>query len=607
MKSIFRTSLLIGAAAAALTAHQRAQAEGLPLNRFDPSPAGDRMFGVPSPTVAGEAVLRGALLFDYAHNPLVFYSTSRDASLGSVVQSQFFLHVNASLALWDRIGLNVVLPVALVQSGASPSVEGQAFSSPNKAELGDLRLGLRLRLFGEFDAPFQFAIGGYLWAPTGPSGQYMGDGKVRGLPQVLLGGVADRFVWSFALGPQFRKTQTFAGVTAGTQFQVGAGFGFLVDDARHLQIGAESYAAFTVDNNNASVNDTFARASNIDVLADIRYRFLDDWEIGAGAGPGIGSGLGTPDFRGVAMVAFSPESKRPPPDRDGDGIPDEVDACPDVKGVAHSDPKKHGCPPDRDGDGIPDSVDACPDVKGAAHSDPKKHGCPPDRDEDGIVDEKDACPDVKGAAHSDPKKHGCPPDRDEDGIVDEKDACPDVKGVAHSDPKKHGCPSDRDEDGIVDEKDACPDVKGVPDPDPKKNGCPLVEVTQQQIVIHEQVQFDLDRAVIKRVSDTLLDSVAAAFKQHTEILHVEVQGHTDSTGTPVYNRGLSQRRAEAVADALVKRGVAAGRVSPRGYGQDVPIGDNKTDEGRTQNRRVEFKILERAPAAAKPNDRGATP
>jgi OOP family OmpA-OmpF porin len=237
-----------------------------------------------------------------------------------------------------------------------------------------------------------------------------------------------------------------------------------------------------------------------------------------------------------------------------------------------------------------------------ASEDPRKNGCPlpKDRDGDGIPDEVDACPDVKGVASADPKKNGCPPDRDGDGIPDAEDACPDVAGVKSDDPKKNGCPlpKDTDGDGITDDVDACPEEKGPPDPDPKKNGCPRVHVTEKEISILEQVQFDTAKATIKKVSDGLLDEVAGVVKAHPEIKKIEVQGHTDDRGVRLQNQSLSQQRADAVIKALIKRGIDKKRLTAKGYGQDQPIADNTTDEGRQKNRRVQFNILEKQPKAA---------
>ena len=592
-------------ALAAFLASAAAGAQGIPLDRFDPAPIGDRMFGVPSPFVAGHLTVHAGVLLDYAHDPLVLRSLSNNQSEGTVISSDLFLHINGSLALWNRLLINVDIPVALVQSGSSPSADGTTFPSPNKAQMGELRAGLRVRIWGEYDDPFQIGVGGYVWFPTGGGSAYVGDGKVRGEPHLLLGGRgADRVVWSLAGGPQIRSTEVFGGVTEGTQFNVGAGIGVLLGEARHFQLGPEMYGAFTLASASTPA-DALKRSTNLEVLLDARYRVIPDLEIGVGLGPGLTLSPGTPDFRGVLMIAYTPEMKKQQdrPDRDGDGIPDDEDACPDVKGVKTDDPKTNGCPPDRDGDGILDDDDACPDVKGVKTDDPKTNGCPPegekDTDGDGILDSVDACPKVKGVKSDDPKKNGCPPDRDGDGIPDAEDACPDVPGVADDDPKKNGCPPDTDGDGITDDKDACPEEKGPPDPDPAKNGCPRVHVTDKEIVILEQVQFDTGKATIKKASDGLLDNVADAFKAHADVLRVEVQGHTDNRGTPALNKGLSQRRAEAVRSALVFRGIAEGRLEARGYGQDVPIGDNKTDDGRQKNRRVQFKILDRKPKASK--------
>jgi outer membrane protein OmpA-like peptidoglycan-associated protein len=239
-----------------------------------------------------------------------------------------------------------------------------------------------------------------------------------------------------------------------------------------------------------------------------------------------------------------------------------------------------------------------------ASEDPKKHGCPLPKDTDGdtIVDPEDACPTVAGVADPDPKQNGCPPpDKDGDKVPDKSDACPDIAGVATNDPATNGCPPDTDGDTIRDDKDACPHEKGKPDPDPQKNGCPVaVRVTETEIVILQQVQFDFAKATIRPVSNPLLDEVAGVLKDHPEILKVEVQGHTDNKGARAYNLKLSQSRADAVMNALIQRGVAPDRMQAKGYGPDVPITDNRTEVGRQQNRRVQFQILEKAKKPQQP-------
>ncbi|WP_437914419.1 OmpA family protein [Sorangium sp. So ce302] len=596
-------ALAAAAWAAPASAQEAGPARGLALNRFSPAPAGDRMFGVPSPYAAspnqdGSATLHVMLLGDYAHNPLVLTREGSDENLGAIVGHQLFLHLNSSLTLWDRLHVNVDLPLAVLQQGDSPAAEGLSFRSPSDVQLGDLRVGLRLRLLGDYFDPFQLAVGGFVWVPTGDrDGSFVGEESVRGLPQILAGGRIPGFVWSAAAGVDLRPAQTFAQVRQGLMFNGGAGVGLLLGSEEQLQIGPEATVSTVLE-------DPEARNTNVEALLGLRYRFaptLRDFELGVAAGPGFTSGIGTPDFRAVAMLAYSPEVRRADPDRDKDGIVNEKDACPDVPGVGDPDPKKNGCPPsDRDEDGFLDRVDACPDTPGIANDDPKKHGCPPpgDRDKDGITDDVDACPDEAGPANEDPKKHGCPPppDKDGDGVIDAEDACPDIPGIRTSDPATNGCPGDRDGDTVRDDKDACPDEKGKPDPDPAKNGCPVaVRMTETEIVILQQVQFDTGKATIKKVSDPLLDEVAGVLKEHPEITKIEVQGHTDPRGGRAYNIKLSQARAESVMKALVQRGIEAERLASKGYGPDVPIAENDTDEGRQKNRRVQFKILEKKP------------
>jgi len=134
-----------------------------------------------------------------------------------------------------------------------------------------------------------------------------------------------------------------------------------------------------------------------------------------------------------------------------------------------------------------------------------------------------------------------------------------------------------------------------PEPPPER-----VVVKDEKIEINEKVQFETGSAVLKKESESLLDEVAKALSDHPEIKKVRIEGHTDSRAGDKYNKGLSKRRADAVLDYLVGKGIAKKRLVARGYGEEKPIADNKTDDGRFQNRRVEFTILKREGGAAKP-------
>jgi outer membrane protein OmpA-like peptidoglycan-associated protein len=227
-------------------------------------------------------------------------------------------------------------------------------------------------------------------------------------------------------------------------------------------------------------------------------------------------------------------------------------------------------PADRDGDGVLDKDDPCPDVAGPI----ALHGCP-DRDKDGIPDKDDACPDIAGVKEF----KGCP-DRDKDGIPDAEDRCPDVAG-----PKEFkGCP-DRDKDGIPDIDDACPDQAGLKD----YKGC-LPEKAKAFAGTIQGIVFDTGKSTIRKSSNKTLDGAVAVLKEFPTI-RLRIEGHTDNVGDPQMNQKLSEDRANAVRDYLVKKGIAGDRLEAAGFGETRPVKDNATAEGRQSNRRIDFVVL----------------
>jgi OmpA-OmpF porin, OOP family len=124
---------------------------------------------------------------------------------------------------------------------------------------------------------------------------------------------------------------------------------------------------------------------------------------------------------------------------------------------------------------------------------------------------------------------------------------------------------------------------------------PRVVLTDSKIEIREKVMFELGKAEIRPESFGLLDDIAQVMQENPQIEVVQVEGHTDSTGGADVNRRLSGERAASVKKYIVGKGIVAGRLTSKGFGPDVPIGDNQTDEGREQNRRVEFKIMKQGP------------
>jgi OmpA-OmpF porin, OOP family len=101
------------------------------------------------------------------------------------------------------------------------------------------------------------------------------------------------------------------------------------------------------------------------------------------------------------------------------------------------------------------------------------------------------------------------------------------------------------------------------------------------------INFDTGKAAIKPESQPIIEQITALMKSHAD-LRLSVEGHTDNVGTPASNKALSEQRAKAVLDAVVKQGVAANRMTALGWGQDKPVADNRTEDGRAKNRRVEI-------------------
>ncbi len=251
---------------------------------------------------------------------------------------------------------------------------------------------------------------------------------------------------------------------------------------------------------------------------------------------------------------------------------------------------------DRDGDGIKDSVDRCPDVAEDKDGFEDQDGCPDlDNDKDGILDRDDSCPNDPEDKDGFKDQDGCPDtDNDEDGILDEKDKCPNDPEDKDGFEDEDGCPdTDNDQDGIVDKEDLCPDepetVNGYADQD----GCPdseQVRVIGDKIVLDDRVHFWTNSAKLRPASYPLLERVADVIRQNPTYVHIEVQGHTDERGSEAFNQRLSQGRAESVMEFLISKGIAKDRLTAKGFGFSKPLVDKKSERAWFMNRRVEFTI-----------------
>ena len=484
-------------------------------------------------------------------------------------------------------------------------------------------------------------------------GDYLGEGPgaFAFIPEVAastnLGGFRPAANLAYRLRQPTRLFNTFA-VHPEFVYRVGLGYDLatVLKDVKSLLVFAELFGA-TADRNpfgliDGSNPDEVRLQNPMEVLVGARWLTPVGLSVEGGVGTGLRAGFGSPDLRAFLGVRYGVFNL----DRDGDDIDDDKDACPDDAEDKDGFDDHDGCPdPDNDGDGIADLNDGCPDAPEDTDGFQDQDGCPdPDNDADGVIDVDDECRDAAGSA----RYRGCPaPDSDGDGIGDDKDACPDLPGIKD----KQGCPQDdRDHDGITDVNDKCPDeagpastggcpdqdsdgladgvdrcpaaagtpsLKGCPDrdqdgivdlddkcpDDPETingyqddDGCPdkgkvVVVVTREKIELKETVFFDTGKNTIQRRSASLLDQISQVLKAHPEVKKLRIEGHTDSDGAEQTNLELSKRRARAVLEALVARGVEEARLESEGYGETRPIADNKSKDGKAKNRRVDLAIV----------------
>lgn len=270
-------------------------------------------------------------------------------------------------------------------------------------------------------------------------------------------------------------------------------------------------------------------------------------------------------------ITYFPKCK----DSDKDGVCDKDDQCPDTPVGCVVD--KTGCPVDSDGDGVCDGLDKCADTPKGCKVD--ANGCPIDSDGDGVCDGLDKCPNTPKGCKVD--KDGCPIDSDGDGVPDCLDKCPDTPKGCTID--KDGCPVDADGDGVCDGLDKCPDTpKGVK---VDASGCPLVKPIEQKITLH--IVYKPGSVELDDPSKPVLDDLATRLQTYKDV-KLEIGGYTDNTGSAEANKSISQRRAQKVMEYLISKGVEKERLTALGYGATNFIADNKTEEGRKENRRVEI-------------------
>ncbi|MBX5484806.1 MAG: OmpA family protein [Myxococcaceae bacterium] len=574
---------------------------GFELERLELNPGAQSSLVNDGGRILRDGGYRLSLAGHYERDPLLVYRGK--VRLGSVVSDRVMAHLLGAYGIGDRFEVGAQIPVVAFQQG--DDLSGASLTPPASAGLGTIQAYARVALLDELkDDPLSLAVGVGVGLPFGSAEALAQESGFAISPRVGLSHNFGPVIASADGAFVFRTVPTQLGDTEiGDALAAGLS---VASTGRGFRAELDGRATIPFD----------GTSPDLELLAGVRYPVLKTVELYALGGPGFGSMPGSPVFRFVVGAALGNANhlarKAPPPsppvdvcapgqaqpiaecpalDKDGDGVKNVADACPEKAEDADGFEDADGCPdPDNDADGVLDAQDKCPIEAGQAQFD----GCPPpDQDKDGILDADDQCPGVPGT----PEKKGCPfLDEDKDGIEDAVDVCPKEAGPVEN----RGCPiKDTDEDTVPDHLDNCPNEKG----DPKNQGCPkkvkqLVVITREKIVIKEKVYFATGKARVLPRSYKLLNQVAKVINEHPQIPHVLIEGHTDNRGSAELNRRLSQARADAVRDYLVHKGkVDPTRLSAIGYGPDRPAADNSTAKGREANRRVEFTVQEPAAPA----------
>ncbi len=573
--------------ALALATPAAAEVYGAEAQQFTPATAPPTDFF----TVRGATLLppltpvAGAYLH-YAHRPLV-YDDGVDSP--ALVGALWTMDLYAAMGIIDDVQVGLHVPFnPYVGGDAVPGVQREGLSG---AGLRDLRLNGR---YGLGDVPFVDHLRAValldFTLPLGAAGDFEGAGNVTLHPAIGLEyGLFERLRLGANFGWLLREQMRLDSAVTGHQFTWAFAGGYALND--QVEVIGELFGRVNAD----WAVDASAATSPAELDVGGRYTPLPGHHINALLGVGVNTGIGAPSARVLVGYTWEGPSYS---DRDGDGIDDLTDACPDEPEDRDGFEDADGCPDnDNDKDGILEPVDACPnepeDMDGFADAD----GCPdPDNDGDGTLDADDQCPREAGP----PNRKGCPMrDQDGDGLRDDLDRCPelpeDMDGYLDAD----GCPdNDNDKDGILDKADQCPNEPETPNGFEDSDGCPdqveAVRVTRERIEIMDRVQFNFGTADLTAPGRAVVGAVADALKAHPEILKVEIQGHTDDIGPKALNQTLSDDRAHAVRAALIQMGVAASRLTARGFGPTLPLDPANTRVARRKNRRVEFHIKLRA-------------
>ena len=553
-------------------------------------------------TDLGERGIAARGLVSYTMAPLQY--TYWDGTTVDIVSSLVQLNATAAYTL-DSFRLGVDVPVILRAFGGSED---------DATGLGDLALDAKVRLRDNRTSPVGVAISARTSLPTSSAGGALGtSGPGVDATLSLDKPIGARVDAVLALGVGYAPKVELENVEWGSTGSLQAGLAYRLGDRGGI-VG-ELYTAGVLD------DLANAQARPTELLAGGWYRFGERRELALrpGVAFGLNDAVTTPALRGMLGLAWDPLSPAAPPDRDGDGVADSADRCPDVA---------------EDRDGFEDA-DGCAElavvtvrvidtdgvlVEGAewALAAPAKSGKSGDHLElaAGPFDVTALGVSVKGAvpaggAATVEVRVPAPRGTLAVEILDSKGVP--VAGATWQ--AKGPTPVAETASAKVQARPGAYEIAGAAPGYRRakvetvlvKDGTAVLKLEllpskaalkAEKIEIKDSVYFETGKAVIKPESFGLLDEVAEILKDHPELSKVSIEGHTDDRGDNNKNLKLSQGRAESVRTYLAGKGVAVERLDAVGYGEARPLAKGKTAADQAQNRRVDFVVTGRSDGAA---------
>jgi len=586
------------------------------LQAFRPAMDSRGFITVNASQVLGDKEVSFGLVTNWAKNLLTLRDGDKSYAVTNVISPTLVGAFGLNLKGLE-LELGVSMPFQVMSGDRSPDSDNMTPNDPNDDSnyqfegqgIGDMGLHLKTRFLNTSRGPrIGLAMIASLYLPTASeSGSWLGDKSL--VPQVMMVvdkelGASGRIKLAANAGMRFRSggdgfidngagmsplmPVTNQRVDVGTTIPFGAAISYALSPQK-LDLVGEVFGAIPLSGENYQPLEAVAGLK----VYLARNSFLT---IGGGIGflPDQG---GNPDLRAFLGIVFEPKIG----DRDGDGLKDDVDRCPNNPEDYDQFEDSDGCPElDNDRDGIVDTDDKCPNAPENKNGVEDDDGCPEtvtmDRDGDGINDKDDSCPDDPEDKDGFEDNDGCPDkDNDKDGILDVDDLCINDPEDHDKFEDKDGCPDpDNDKDRILDKDDKCPNEPENYNGNKDKDGCPDPDITTRVvggIKVLKKIYFEFDSAVIQQRSHHVLDAVAQTIKDNSDISLLEIQGHTDSRGNDLYNLRLSRARAKSVRAYLMGKKIAGKRLKAKGYGERVPLNKAKTEKAYGTNRRVEFVIL----------------